>query len=271
MLRLPDHILDSCLCQPGAPLSDPERPIGVGADTTRARLASLKAWLTEQQTMLWARRKESLLIWLQGPNCAGKDGTIHNVFSSFSPQGMQVHNFRQPTDAERSAGFLDRYRRALPPTGGVAVFNRTPYEALASDLFEGYCKPADIPPRVTELAAFEDELRERGVRLVKLYLHISHAEQKARLRKRLTEPHRHWKLQPADLESHRQFNRRQAHWNWILGTTHRPESPWYIIPSNQPWQRDMMVASIIARELHHLGMDWPQAPLPFSLEELELA
>ena len=118
MPRLSDAQLAACLGDPYAPLAgDPERLCGLDRAQALRRLDGLQPWLAEQQRLLWARRREALLIWLQGPDCAGKDGIIRHVFGGLGPQGMAVHNFRQPSAAERAEGFLERYRRCLPAPG----------------------------------------------------------------------------------------------------------------------------------------------------------
>lgn len=272
MLRLPDTRLAACLGDPHAPLAgDVERLCGLYRYGARARLAALKPWLVEQQRLLWARRQEAVLVWLQGEDCAGKDGVIRQVFSGFDPQGLTVHSFCQPTQAERAEGFLARYRRCLPAPGGIALLNRTPYEGVAGDLFDGFIDASQIAQRLAQLAAFEDELAGRGIRLLKVYLQISRIEQKARLRKRLLDPRKHWKIHADDLNAHRQFDAREAHWADLLAASHRPSAPWQLVPANHKWLRDLLLACLLAREFERLDQRWPTPPLPFALDELERA
>lgn len=272
MLRLPDNPLDACLGDPLASrASDAERLCGLERDGACAQLECLKPWLIEQQALLWARRREALLVWLQGPDCAGKDSSIRRVFSGLNPLGLSVQCFRQPTPAERAEGFLERYRRCLPLPGEIVLFNRSPYEGVASDLFDGFIDAPAIPARLAQLAAFEDQLATRGIRLLKVYLQISLVEQKARLRKRLLDPRKHWKVGAEDLEAHRQFEARETHWAGILAASHRAQAPWRLIPANHKWLRDLLLASLVAREFEQLDQHWPTPPLPFGFEELERA
>lgn len=272
MPRLPDALLAACLLAPEACTpADAARSAGLAPDEARARLAALRPWLAEQQRLLWARRREALLVCLQGPDCAGKDGAIRHVFGGLGPVGLRVHNFRQPSAAERAEGFLARYRRCLPAPGELALFNRTPYEGVGADLFDGLIDDAALPARLAQLAAFEDELAAGGIRLLKVYLRISRAEQKARLRRRLLDPRKHWKLCAGDLEAHRQFDAREAHWARMLAASTRPQAPWAILPADRKWLRDLLLASLLAREFEALDQRWPAPPLPFGLDELERA
>lgn len=272
MLRLPDTLLDACLGDPQALLArDAGRRCGLDRDGARTQLAELKPWLVEQQRLLRARRQEALLVWLQGPDCSGKDGAIRRVFGGLDPQGLTVRAFRQPTATERAEGFLARYRRCLPAPGEIVLFNRTPYEGVAYDLFDGFIDATAIAERLVQLAAFEDELAGHGIRLLKIYLQISRAEQKARLRERLLDPRKHWKLGAEDLEAHRQFDAQEAHWAKLLAASQRARAPWHLLPANRKWLRDLLLASLVARELEQLDQRWPTPPLPFGLAELEQA
>ncbi len=272
MLRLSDSQLATCLGDPHAPrAASPARLCGLERNTARAWLERLKPWLVGQQALLWARRREALLVWLQGPDCAGKDGAIRRVFSGFNPLGLHVHCFRQPDASERAEGFLERYRRCLPRPGEIALFNRCPYEGVACDLFDGFIDATQLPGRLAQLAAFEDGLAGRGIRLLKVYLQISRDEQKARLRKRLLDPRKHWKLGAEDLVAHRQFERRETHWAGILAASQRPQAPWHLLPAEHKWLRDLLLASLVAREFEALDQHWPSPPLPFGLTDLEQA
>lgn len=270
LLRLRDESLEACLCHPAAPFAqNPNRDLGLSHDSAAAQLQALRPWLIEQQHLLRMRRREALLIWLQGPDCAGKDGAIERLCAGFSPLGLAVHSFGRPTVAQCTAPFLARYRQRLPEPGQLGLFNRTPYEGVASDLFDGFIDAEALPARLIQLADFEDQLAAHGIRLLKVYLQISQAEQHARLRKRLLDPRKHWKLCADDLTAHRQFAAREAHWAALLRASHRPEGPWYILPANHKWLRDLLLASLLARAFETLQQTWPTPAPPFTLEALE--
>ncbi len=270
LARLPDALLDSCHCDPSAPLAgDPARHFGLGKGSSAGQLKAIKHYLDEQQQLLWANRKQAVLIWLQGPDCSGKDGAIRHVFRGINPQGVTVSNYRQPTQAERSEDFLARYRRQLPDAGRIGIFNRTPYEGVVSDLRDGFIQPEQIAERLQEIARFEHEITARGILLLKVYLQISRTEQHERLKKRLLNPHKHWKINARDLSAHHRFDQLQAEWSDVLRQSKRDSSPWYVLPADHKWLRNLLLASLLARQFETLNQQWPQPPLPFTLQELE--
>lgn len=270
--RLADEWLDACLCQPKTPLTgDPARTLGLDKNEAKARLEQLKPCLEGQQTRLWADRRQALLLVLQGPDCSGKDGVIRRVLSACNPQGLAVHSFQAPNEHERRDHFLLRYRQHLPAPGMIAVFNRSYYEAMICDPLDGLCGEDELPGRLVQLLAFERQLSAQGIHLLKCYLQIDKAEQYQRLAERLEKPEKRWKLKASDLLSHRQFDERQRRWAELLGTSHSGASPWYVIPAHKRWLRDLLVASLLARELEKLALHWPDRPPPFTLQQLQAA
>lgn len=269
-MRLPDALLDSCRCNPGAALAgDPARDLGLDRDSAGDRLDAIKLYLDEQQQRLWANRAPAILIWLQGPDCAGKDGVIRHLFRGLNPQGITVCNFQQPTPAERNENFLERYRRHLPAGGSIGIFNRTPYEGVVSDLHDSFIQPADIPDRLQQIARFEGEIIASGTLLLKVYLHISKAEQHERLKKRLFTPRKQWKLNATDLPAHRRFEQTQGEWAAVLSASQRDTAPWFVLPADHKWLRNLLLGSLLAQQFETMNLQWPQPVLPFTLEELE--
>ncbi|WKN23040.1 polyphosphate kinase 2 family protein [Azotobacter vinelandii] len=270
--RLPDALLDACLCTPEAPLDgDPARRFGLDKADAAVRLAALRDWLRRRSTMLRANRRSALLLVLQGPDCSGKDGVIRRVLAGLDPLALAVHDFQPPDAGERRHDFLWRYRRRLPAPGQLGVFDRSHYEALVSDPLDGLCGDAELPGRLARIEAFEARLVARGIQPLKCYLQISRAEQKRRLRRRLERPDKRWKLAAGDLAAHRRFAERQARWAAVLAASHSPAAPWYVIPADRRWLRDLLVASLLAREFEKLALDWPRRPPPFAAGELERA
>ncbi|MGG2399600.1 polyphosphate kinase 2 family protein [Pseudomonas sp. SH1-B] len=270
--RLDDALLDTCRCQVKAALAgDPGRTLGLDKSEARARLAQLRPWLQEQQTRLWANRHQALLLVLQGPDCSGKDGVIRRVLSACNPQGLAIHSFQAPTIAERQAHFLERYQQRLPAPGMLGVFNRSHYEALICDPLDGLCGEDELPARLAELLTFESQLPAKGIHLLKCYLQIDKNEQYGRLRERLEKPQKRWKLKSSDLRAHRQFEERQRRWSELLSASDNDDAPWYVIPAHKRWLRDLLVASLLARELERLQLQWPDRPAPFTLAQLQAA
>ena len=269
-MRLADAILDDCLCDPAAPLGrDPARGYSLDKAQAQAQLASLKDWLRVQQTMLWANRRDALLLVLQGPDCSGKNGVIRRVLGGLDPIGLSPHSFQAPSAEERRQDFLRRYRERLPAPGMLGVFNRSYYEALVSDLRDGLCTPADIPQRQSAIQAFEHELPATGIQPLKCYLQLSASEQKQRLHRRLEQPEKRWKLTLGDLRDHRHFAQQQAQWAEVLSNSHSLETPWYVIPADHRWLRDLLVASLLAREFERMALTWPARPAPFTHADLD--
>lgn len=271
MLRLADDLLDDCLCQPQAPLGkSPSRYLIDDKHAAKTQLAALKPWLAEQQTMLWANRRDAVLLLLQGPDCSGKDGVIRRVLSACNPQALQVSSFQEPDAAENQRDFLARYQARLPAPGLLGVFNRSYYEGLTSDRRDGLCRLADLPVREQRIARLEQQLAGQRIHLLKCYLHISHEEQTLRLRRRLELPSKRWKLKASDLTAWQQFQARQQEWAEVLQHSHSAAAPWYVIPAEHRWQRDLLLASLLAREFERLQLSWPERPAPFTAQDLEL-
>jgi PPK2 family polyphosphate:nucleotide phosphotransferase len=270
MSRLSDSLLDACRCDPIAPFAqDPAHDFGLDKQTAKLALAELHPWLNQQQRMLRANRRNALLLILQGTDCSGKDGVIRRVISSFDPQGLRIHSFQKPDACEQRHDFLWRYQRRLPGAGLLGVFNRSYYEGLISDPLDGLCKPAELPARQQAIQAFEAQLLSESIRPLKCFLQLSKNEQKKRLQERLEQPYKRWKLHSSDLQSYREFDIRQQRWAAQLTASHSEAAPWYVIPADHRWLRDWLVASLLARELERLQLDWPNTPPPFSLEELQ--
>ena len=268
--RLPDDLLDSCRCNPAAPLAgDPSEDFSLDKNASAAQFEAIKQYLDAQQQLLWANRAPAMLIWLQGPDCSGKDGAIRHLFRGLNPQGVTVSNFQKPTPAERNEDFLARYRRQLPAPGSIGIFNRTPYEGVVSDLHDGFIQPEDVAARLQQIARFEDDISASGALLLKVYLHISKAEQHERLKKRLTTPRKQWKLNAADLPAHRHFEQLQAEWARVLSASQRDCAPWYVLPADHKWLRNLLLGSLLAWQFEALNLQWPQPELPFTLEELD--
>ena len=271
-MRLPDAVLQQCHYQHASALNlDPNRDFGLPMRKADARLEDLRKWLDRQQQLLWANNGPAILVWLQGPDCSGKDGAIRNSLRGLNPQGIRVSDFQKPTEQQRSEHFLKRYREPLPTAGMITVFNRTPYEGLVSDLADGDIDSNQAAERLQQLLAFEEQLAEQNIHLVKIYLHISKSEQKKRLQQRFINPEKRWKISAADLIGHQNFEQIQANWNQAFAQSSSLSHPWHILPSHNKALRNLLICSLIAQKLEALDLQWPQPALPFAIEDLDLA
>ena len=189
----------------------------------------------------------------------GKDGTIKHIFRGVNPQGCEVTPFKQPTPEELAHDFLWRCHRAAPPKGKIGIFNRSHYEDVLIVRVHDLVPPEVWRSRYRRIVEFEDELRDSGTTIVKLFLHISKEEQARRLRSRLERPDKQWKFSMADLPERKRWDDyMEAFHDALVATTTEP-APWYVIPADHKWYRNWAVASILVDTLFRMD---PQFPPP---------
>ena len=247
-MRLADTLLQHCLYNSDTGLSiAPDYDFGMTQHEYEKRLKAVRNGLDRQQQLLW----------------------IRNSLRGLNPQGVRVSDFQKPSDSQRQENFLARYRQHLPAAGGLTVFNRTPYEGLVSDLADGYIDDNQAAGRLQQLLEFEANLAEQGIHLLKIYLHISKAEQKNRLRQRFINPEKHWKISAADLAGHQNFHAIEKNWNQAFKQSSTLSHPWHIVPANNKPLRNLLFCSLIAQKFEEMDLQWPQPELPFSLETLD--
>lgn len=269
-MRLTDAVLQQCLYHTSTGLSlDPARDFGLTLHSGDTRIKSVRDSLDRQQQLLWANNGPAVLVWLQGPDCSGKDGIIRNCLRGLNPQGVRISGFQKPTDSQRQENFLERFRQQLPEPGMLSVFNRTPYESLVSDLADGYIDDNQAAGRLQQMLEFEAQLTQKNIHLLKVYLHISKSEQKRRLQQRFANPEKHWKISAADLTGHQHFDAIQNNWNQAFRQSSTASNPWHIVPANNKPLRNLLFCSLIAQKFEALNLQWPQPDLPFALEDLD--
>jgi PPK2 family polyphosphate:nucleotide phosphotransferase len=210
------------------------------------------------QTLVYAEGKRSVLICLQGLDAAGKDGTINHVLGAMNPQGTRVHGFKVPSAEEASHDFLWRVHRQAPAVGEVVVFNRSHYEdVLVVRVHE--LVPKEVWSRRYDLINdFERNLAAAGTHILKFYLHISEAEQLERFKKRIDDPARRWKISEADYTERNLWPRYIRAYEDAMSKTSTPHAPWYVIPADHKWFRNLAVSRIVVESLEALGMKLPQ-------------
>jgi len=230
---------------------------GLNKKQARKRFKKLKPRLNELQELLYASEKYALLIILQGMDTSGKDGVIKHVIDAFNPQGCQVTGFKVPTPLELAHDFLWRVHKAVPPKGYVGIFNRSHYEDVLVVRVEELVPEAVWRRRYDAINAFETLLAENGVIIRKFFLHISPEEQRERLQDRLENPRDQWKFKLSDLEARRKWNAYMAAYEEALARCSTPHAPWYVIPADKKWYRDLVISEILLDTLEQLDMEWP--------------
>lgn len=215
--------------------------------------------LRKFQSLLYAEKKHSLLIVLQALDAAGKDGTVNHVLSAMNPQGTTVVGFKRPTEAELSHDFLWRVHPHAPGKGEVAIFNRSYYEDVLVVRVHNLAPKAIWSQRYEFINDFEKLLRrESSTQIVKLFLHISREEQLERFKQRLDDPTRNWKISEGDYKEREYWDAYMEAFEGVFAETSTKHAPWYIIPSNHKWFRNLAASQIVAATLEDLGMKMPQ-------------
>ena len=248
---------------------DPADKLGFKKDDESDELAKSIARLDELQYLLYAEHQHALLIVLQGIDASGKDGTIRHVMTGFNPQGCRVTAFKTPTAEEADHDFLWRVHAAVPRKGDIAIFNRSHYEdVLVVRVRE--LVPKDVwSRRYEQINQFEAILRENGVVIVKFFLHISKDEQKQRFADRLQDPTRQWKLALGDFEDRKRWSEYTAAYEDALARCSTDAAPWYIVPADRKWVRNLAVSQILVETLQALHMKFPKSSFDPSMVTLD--
>jgi PPK2 family polyphosphate:nucleotide phosphotransferase len=223
-----------------------------------SRLAALSQELDSLQDMLFAQRRHRLLVILQAMDTGGKDGTIRKVFEHVDPQGVRVANFKAPTATELDHDYLWRIHQQTPGRGEIVIFNRSHYEDVLIVRVRGLVPEAVWQKRYDHINAFEKLLADEGTTIVKFFLHISADEQKKRLQERLDDPNKHWKFNPGDLEERKLWPQYMQAYAEALSRTSTDYAPWYIVPANRKWYRNLVVASVLVETLRGLKLSYPR-------------
>lgn len=260
-MPVPETVLKSAFDLSRLPSSAPPE---TDREALRAALATLGAEFARQQELLYANRRQALLVLLQGMDASGKDSTLRRVFCHASPSGLSVHAFRAPGAEERAHDFLWRVHRRLPERGMIGAFNRSHYEAVVYDPVQGLCSETERQRRLASIRDFERHLAGSGTLVCKIFLHVGKAEQKKRLIERITDPTKHWKLGPDDLRVRGDFDRYLSTWGETMEATHAPEAPWHVIPADQRSYRDYRVLSVLVETLQGLKLEYPALATPLT-------
>jgi PPK2 family polyphosphate:nucleotide phosphotransferase len=213
--------------------------------------------LARQQALLYAEHKHSVLIVLQAMDAGGKDGTIRHVFSGVNPQGVDVASFKQPTPLEAAHDFLWRVHPHAPRAGEIMIFNRSHYEDVLVTRVHKLIDKATCVRRYEHIRDFEALLAQSGTTILKFFLHISKEEQLARFAQRLDDPARNWKISESDYSERELWDSYIDAFEDAIRATSTDDAPWYVIPSNHKWFRNLAVSQMIANTMADLGLAFP--------------
>lgn len=214
--------------------------------------------LTELQEVLYAQGRHTMLIVLQAMDTAGKDGTIEHVMGGFNPLGCRVTSFKAPTAIELAHDFLWRIHKAVPGKGEIGIFNRSHYEDVLIVRVHNLVPRKVWRGRYQQINDFEGMLASSGVTIVKFFLHISKDEQKRRLEARLRDPQKRWKFNPRDLDERKLWDDYMKAYEDALTRCSSPHAPWFVIPANHKWFRNLAVSQILVETLEGLKMRFPK-------------
>lgn len=235
---------------------------GIAASAALApRLAALQDRLYASSTGGDRRR---LLLVLQGMDTSGKGGTVKHVIGLFNPSGCRIHAFKSPTPEERSHPFLWRVTKALPLPGEIGIFDRSHYEDVLVARVRDLAPRPRLDLRYDEINNFEKSLADDGVTLVKVFLHLSYEEQRARLLERLDNPDKHWKFHPADIDDRLLWPAYQDAYALALERCGTDHAPWYVVPADRKWYRNWAISTLLLEHLEALAPTYP--PGDFDVE-----
>lgn len=233
---------------------------GIDKDAGKARVGELNAELEELQEILWAQGRHRLLVVLQATDTGGKDSTIGHVFEGVNPSGVSVAAFKKPSERELAHDYLWRVHPHVPGNGEIVIFNRSHYEDVLVVRVHDLVPEAQWRRRYRHIREFERMLAEEGTTIIKVFLHLSKDEQRERLQDRVDEPHKNWKFNPGDLAERAHWDDYQAAYAEMLGQTSTTWAPWYVVPADRKWFRNLVVSTILVDTLRGLEPGWPEPP-----------
>jgi len=240
-----------------------------GKTKGKAALFALGDELSDLQERLWAERttgsQRRVLLVLQGMDTSGKGGVLRHTVGLVDPQGVKITSFKAPTAEERKHRFLWRIRNAVPQPGYIGVFDRSHYEDVLIVRVHGLAEPATVESRYDQINEFEAELAADGVVIVKCMLHVSAQEQRARLLARLDHEDKYWKFNPSDIDERAHWADYRTAYEIALERTNTEAAPWYVVPADKKWYRNLVIGELLLDALRGMGLRWP-AP-DFDVEE----
>jgi len=239
-----------------------------------AALAAGADRLAELQERLFAESRvggdRAVLLMVQGMDTSGKGGIMRHVVGQVDPQGVRIKAFKAPTEEEQRHDFLWRIERELPEPGMIGVFDRSHYEDVLIHRVRGLASSEAIQERYGQIVEFERRIAERGIALVKVMLHISRAEQGARLLQRLDRPEKHWKYNPGDVDERERWDAYMEAYQVAINRTARASAPWHVVPADRKWFARLAVQELLVEALESIDPQWPVADFDVAVERERL-
>ena len=238
---------------------DPAYCGGLEKEKTKPMTDKFACRIAELQELLYANSNRTVLLIFQGMDASGKDGAGRRVLEHVNPLGVSTTNFKVPSSEERAHDFLWRVHKAVPRYGYIGVFNRSHYEAVLAERVLKIVPKKVWSERYEQIVDFERMLVENNVLVLKFYLHISKKEQAERIQERLTQPHKFWKFNHADLIARQRWDDYIRAYEDMLNATSHKLAPWHLIPADRNWYRDYVITRTVASAMEGLKMKWPKA------------
>lgn len=261
---LAEEFFERCLVRPDSAFSLGERPtetLGI-FDEPKVEAADLfyelRGQLSQLQKVLYAQGKHKVLVVIQAMDTGGKDGCVRKVFSRVDPQGIRVKSFKAPSENELAHDYLWRVHQEVPAKGEIAIFNRSHYEDIVAVGVKGLAPEEVWRRRYEHVVNFEQMLVDEGTTVLKFFLHISKDEQARRLQSRLDRPEKHWKFHPEDLADRARWDSFMGAYEEVLERTSTEAAPWFVIPADHKWYRNLCVSQILIRALEGLDLEYPK-------------
>jgi PPK2 family polyphosphate:nucleotide phosphotransferase len=223
-----------------------------GKRKTAKAFEDLNQRLHAQQNLLWAEHERRVLVVLQGMDTSGKDGTISHVFEGVNPLGVRVTAFKAPSQEELDHDFLWRVHQKVPAAGEIGIFNRSHYEAVLVERVHDLVPPKVWKARYSQINDFERLLAENGTTVLKFFLYIDRDEQRRRLLERLADPEKGWKFSAADLDDRKRWDAYVAAYEEAITRTSTSAAPWFVVPANKKWYRNLVVATVLVDTLEEM-------------------
>jgi PPK2 family polyphosphate:nucleotide phosphotransferase len=241
-----------------------------GKERAKVKTSALIGRLDGLQERLYGNGDRALLIVLQGMDTSGKDGTIKHVMSGVNPQGCKVVAFKTPSNNELAHDFLWRVHHETPPRGFIGIFNRSHYEDVLITRVHGWISEKIAKQRFNQIREFEELLYESGTAILKFFLHISKEEQKKRLEARVRDPEKRWKWNSGDLEERKLWEEYMRAFEDVISATSTDCAPWYIVPANRKWYRNLVVADRVVKVLEDMKLKTPPEPEGVNFDKLKI-